>query len=160
MAGQRRAGVDWASARRQRAMLKRLTPEARGEMVVEMNLIGDDELARMRRDVARKSGFLASGLSKKVYPKSLRLRVGIIGKKVNRDRWYRWIIEKGRKAQTVTVNRRRGRSSPSTYSLRVRAMRARPYVFSGGGAAQIARSRRLQGFWSKVLARVGAGGSL
>ncbi|AGH48766.1 hypothetical protein G432_05195 [Sphingomonas sp. MM-1] len=155
-----KSGVDWASARRMRGMIKRLTPEARAEMIVEMNLVGDDELARMRRDVSRRSGFLASGLSKKVYPKSLRLRVGFIGKKVNRDRWYRWIIERGRKAKTVEVNRRRGRTAPASYPLRVKAMRARPYVFSGGGAARIARSQRLQDFWGKVLTRVGAGGAL
>lgn len=154
------SGVDWASVRRTRAMLKRLPEAGRVEMVSLLHSVGADELARMQRDVPQRTGFLRSGLDKRVNERSLRLRIGFLTKKVNRDRFYRWIIERGRKGQTVKVTRRRRVPAPVSYMLRVKAMRAQPYVFSGGGAQRIARSQRMQRYWDDVLGRASIGADL
>ncbi|SNS53247.1 hypothetical protein SAMN06295912_108120 [Sphingomonas laterariae] len=138
-------------------MLKRLPDGARAEMVSLLHAVGDDELARMQRTVLVRTGFLRSGLAKRVYDRSLRLRVGFLTRKSNADRFYRWIIERGRKAQTVKVTRRKGVAQPVTYMLRVRALRENAFVFAGGGAARAARSDRMKRYWDDVLGRVSIG---
>jgi hypothetical protein len=41
------------------------------------------------------SGALRSGLSAKVTPKSLKLKVGLVGKPINRKLFYGWLVERG-----------------------------------------------------------------
>jgi hypothetical protein len=128
--------------------------------------------------VPARTGALRSGLSKKLLRGSMRLQVGIIGKPSNRRLFYGRIVEFGRKAQTVTVRRLRkggrkawlsaigagtasARSKPdsltSTYRMKVRGMRARPFVYTRRTALRENINKRLAAFWKGALARASQG---
>lgn len=137
---------------------------------------GDELLSAMRADVPRRRGRLAAGLSKKLLRRSLKLRVGLIGKPINRRLFYGWIVELGRKAQTVIASRkgahravggriagRRMRAlaagTSGVYRMRVRAMPARHFVYSRRTELRGSINKRLNAFWNKTLAKAAAGAS-
>ena len=126
------------------------------EMGEQMELAGDALLNSMRADVPRKTGKLAAGLSKKVLKGSLNLKVGFIGKPINRRLFYGRIVEFGRKAQTVNVTRRI-KSGGRAYQMRVRAMGARPFVYSKRTDLRRVMGELLRAYWDKVLARAARG---
>jgi hypothetical protein len=109
----------------------------------------------------------------------MRLQVGLIGKPINRRLFYGRIVQFGRKAQTVTVARRGvfaktiplgGRMNKykavalknrisGTYRMRVRAMAARPFVFSPRTELRAAINKRIRDFWEGALRRAAQGAS-
>jgi len=138
-------------------LIRRMPEAIREEMVSQLDEAGDQILAAQRAAAPRRTGALASGLSKRLYPRSLRLRVGLIGKAINRKLYYGRIVQSGRKAQTVTA-RRSTASGVSSYQLRVRAMPGRPFVHSERAKSiRNTLGGRLKDFWNKVLARASQG---
>jgi hypothetical protein len=140
-----------------RRLIKRVPEAARDEIVEDLDHAGNAILAAQKADAPRKTGALAAGLSKRVYRGSMRLRVGLIGKPINRRLYYAAVIQGGRTAQTVNVNRRTS-SGMSSYQLRVRAMAAQPFIFS----ARVHEIRRTLGgrirtFWDRTLRRAANG---
>jgi hypothetical protein len=89
-----------------RKLLKRLPDAVRQELVVQHHLTGREVLALQNAKVPRKSGKLAGGLSMKVLPATGTLRVGLIGKPINRRLYYGRIVQFGRKAQVVIATRK------------------------------------------------------
>jgi hypothetical protein len=68
------------------------------------------------------------------------MRVGLLTKKVQRDYFYGYILEVGRKAKTVNV-RRKTASGISTYRLNVRPMSPARYdMVAGRGRKRVSRS--------------------
>lgn len=155
-------------------LIKRLPEAVRQELTVELHLAGREALAEQQSKAPVGRGALKRGLSMKVLPKTLRLRVGLIGKPINKKLFYGWIQDKGRKAQTVIVARRNvlaearkfgGRSNSyknialknkikGTYKMRVRGMAPKRFV-SG-----VDRERIFSGFrdiWNKALNKAAAG---
>jgi hypothetical protein len=55
---------------------------------------------------ARRTGALVAGLAFKVFPKTLRLQVGLLTKAVNRRLFYGRILDLGRKGQAGVAKRR------------------------------------------------------
>jgi hypothetical protein len=117
---------------RVRRMLKRLPDEFRAEMEAALKSTGQTIRAGMQAKLAattrKRTGALSSAINFKVYPKSLALRVGIIGraarsrstirkyrrqgKSVAEVRnlnglFYGRVLNFGRRAQVVLVQRRR-----------------------------------------------------
>jgi hypothetical protein len=135
-----------------RQLLRRMPDAIRDEMVTMLEGVGDDIVAAQR--AASPSARVRAALSRRVSRATLRLRVGLIGKPVNRRLFFARILEKGRKAQVVTARRGGGRP----YPMRVRAFAGRPFVF---GRAAIALRRTLGGrvskMWDGALARASAG---
>lgn len=139
-----------------RKLLRQLPDEAKGEMAAVLDNAGDQLLSEMQADVPRRTGRLASGLSKKLLRSSLRLRVGIIGKPTARRLFYSHIVEGGRKAGSVMVRRRIG-GTLALYRMRVRAMAARPFVFKRRSVLRATINRHITSYWERVLTRAAAG---
>lgn len=129
--------------------------------------IGEDIRAAQSRSVAKLTGKLASGLSLDLQIEELRVSVGLIGAPARRNLFYGRIVERGRRAQTVLVQRRRrvkGRlrtqsrrklasDIAATYSMNVRAMAPRPFVYVD--RPEIRAEQRLASLLSDALSRSG-----
>lgn len=141
-----------------RRLLVRLPDAIRQEMIVELHVAGAEILAAQRADAPKRTGALASALSKRVSPKTLRLRVGLIGLPVNRRFFYARIVEFGRKAKTVNATRRTKSGGSSSYQMRIRAIAPRAFVRSS--RVRTLRDKigsGLRKFWDRVLLRAASG---
>lgn len=138
-------------AGRVRRMLKRLPDAMRTEIAKEMKAAAPVILGAARAETPRRTGSLASLLSTKFYDKSLRLRVGLIGKGANRAGWYGRILEAGRKAQTVQVKRRTSNGVIS-YALRVRPIAPQRFDIVRGRTRALA-SRLLKPILTRIYER-------
>jgi hypothetical protein len=147
-------------------MLRRLPEAMREEMADAMVLAGRDITNAQRADAPVKTGRLRAGISYKVNQKTLKLRAGLLGKPINRRLFYGRIIEFGRKAQTVMVNRRieagsalvnRRRVAHPPYRLRVKARRGRPFIYRRRPELMNMINRRLKQFWTRVLSDASRG---
>jgi hypothetical protein len=168
-------------------LLKKLPDSAQQEIRGQLVKTGQTVVALQRRLAPiyggnRKGvvpGALQAGLSFSVPPIRLSLKVGLVGKAINRKLFYGWIVEWGRKASVVTVTRAGSfarakgaglRVRPNnhkaaalaagisgTYQLHVRAMAPRHFVYVAGLRQQIYPAFR--NIWDKALARAAAGAS-
>lgn len=142
-------------AKSAKRLVKNIPDAMRAEMVTALNEGGDDLLRAMKARTPRgKTGNLQAGIEKKVYPKTLKLRVGLF--KATRKRlglFYAHILEYGRKAQTVTI--RRGPRAGA--KMNVPALAARHFVFSPLGSPRVAFRRSLKGVWDRVLTKAASG---
>lgn len=157
-------------------LIGKLPETVKGEMVVELNVLGRDQLARERSLVAKRSGKLGNALSFKVLPATLKLKVGLLGKPINKKLFYGRIIEFGRKSKVVDVVRgglssrvraAGGRSNrykalaarmgvKGSYKLKVRAMAPRHFVYTTTRDQLAAPFRNI---WQRALGRAAAGAS-
>jgi hypothetical protein len=158
-----------------RKLLARMPEAMRRSMVEMMDGIGSEMLAEMIAAAPSRTGALRAGLSKRVSPKTMRLRVGIIGRAVARRLFYGRIINFGRKAQTVTVSRkgahlaiggrsigRRARAlsagTKGVYRLRLSAIPANPFVTGvGRSLRRKIAGPRIDAFWGRALASAAQG---
>lgn len=153
------------------ALLGAIPDAAREQLAGGIETIASDVLAAQRRDVAKRTGALAAGLSLDLQIDALRARVGLLGtaarsasakrralrqgRAVGRnygDLYYGRFVEYGRREQVVNV--RRG-SNGRPYRMHVSALVARPFVHVD--RPEIDVEQRLADFWSGVLAKAGAG---
>lgn len=171
MAGRRIKG-DLAFKR----LINRLPQAVRFEIAQAMSEAGNEILAAQSSAAPRRTGALASGLTKRVLRGGLRLRIGIATKPVAKRLFYARYVEFGRKAQTVTVSRgaahvaiggprigRRDRALRAgikgVYQLHVRAMSARPFVASPQAKAiRETLGGRVSVIWDRALAKAAGGG--
>lgn len=157
-----------ASTRRRRRIkgdraFKRLIarlPDAVREEVVTMLEDAGKEIVAMQRADATVSSRARAAISMRVLRGALQLKTGIIGRPLNRRLWWTRVIEKGRKAVTVTARYRRvpGSTRKLGYPVRVRALAPRPFIYSARAEA-VRRSMggRLGQLWAKALARASQG---
>lgn len=146
------------------ALIDKLPDAARKELGAELPDIGQDILAAERRDVAKRTGALSAGLGVQFLVDRLRLRVGLLGLRgANRRLYYGLIVEAGRKAHVVLVDRKRrakGRARAaqvaSTYAMRVTPLAARPFVHVVRPALDQKIAGRLANFWANTFDRAGA----
>ncbi len=173
MAGKRRMRGDRAFKR----LLKALPDSARKQMVVLLNSTGREQLSRAKALVpVGKTGELKRGLTFKVLPASLRLKVGLIGKPLNKRLFYGLIVEFGRRAQTKIVTRSgtlaRARSAglkvrsnryktaalsagvKGAYKLKIRAMAPRHFVYN---TSRTALNEPFRELWAQSLNRAANG---
>jgi hypothetical protein len=160
-------------------LLKQLPDSVATELRQQLNATGRSVVALQHRRAPVRTGALSSALSYNVTPKRLSLKVGLVGKAINKKLFYGWIVEWGRKAQVVTATHsgtfRRALSSglnvragayknaalaagtKGAYQLHVRAMPARHFVFIPGLREQIYPAYR--NIWGKALAKAASGAS-
>ena len=157
-----------------RRLLKRAPDAMRAELASVMIAAGPEIAGAMRGRAPRgKTGNLVAGVAWKFYPSTLRLVVGFIGKKLNRQLFYARILELGRRAQTVTVTRGRSgggkgrryrtkdgrvRTVGDFYQMRVTALTPRRFVYQPATDLRRALSKRLNGIWDRVLQKLSGGG--
>lgn len=168
---------------RVRRIMKGLPESTRAEIAAALERVGPivQALARARAPIRR--GAVRAGITFKVFPKTLRLQVGLLGTKKGRAKlFYGRIQDGGRTAQTVTVQRRRrvgvtlstgqqlsllrtnrsGRKETadivSTYQMRVRGMAPKRFVSGRLADARKQVVMQIQGIWDRAIAKL-AGGS-
>jgi hypothetical protein len=164
-----------------RKLLRALPDAAKEGLLTEFYRAGPQLLGRVLGRTPRKTGALARGLSFKVYPRSVRLLVGLIGTKKERSKlFYAKIQEFGRKASVKTVTRagtygralhaglkvRPGAYKDAAlkagvqgaYQMRVRAMPGKRFITGRMPDLRRLLGANLRGLWSKALSRVKASG--
>lgn len=140
-----------------RKLLSRMPESFRDEVVEMLEVTGEQILAAQRAHTL--STRIRAALSKRVSRRTLRLRVGLIGRPINRRLFFARIIEVGRRAQTVNVTRRMLRGGRS-YLMRVRARAADPFVRTARTVEiRDTMGGRLRTFWDRALARASVGAS-
>ena len=146
-----------------RRIIKRLPDAVAGEVVVELNVTGRQIAAVMRARTPRKSGNLVAGESYKVFPRTLRLQVGLLNSRRGGDPlFYGRIQDLGRKAQVVTVQRRIRRNVmkfTKRYTVRVRAMTGKRFVTGRFTELRRTMNQNLRGIFARALAKAAGGSS-
>ncbi|HEX7742276.1 MAG TPA: hypothetical protein VF442_07560 [Sphingobium sp.] len=152
-------------------MMRQLPDAMKAEIREVLDRGGRAMVATMRARAPRKTGALHAGISYRIMA-SMKLRVGLLGTKRGRARlFYGRIQDLGRKAQTVTVTRRKtgvnnglrgGRKKAedvvSVYRLRVRPMAPKRFVTGRMPDLRNMLTRDLKAAWSRALARLAGGG--
>jgi hypothetical protein len=126
-------------------LLKQLPDNVASELRQQLNATGRSVLALQRR---RAKGSLQAGLSYSVTPKRLKLKVGLVGKAINRQLFWGWFVEWGRKAGGRGVKRKSAK-----YAQGVGAMAPRHFVYIPGLREQIYPAYRA--IWDRALRQAG-----
>ena len=167
---------------RVRRLMRNLPDATQGEIVTELHLSGRRLRDAIRPRTPVKTGKLRSEIDFKVFPKSLRLIVGLIGSvAARRDVFYGRIQDLGRRAQVVLVQRRRrvavdiggGRTSNilmlerrrkraqdivATYRMRVRGMAPKRFITGRYPDLRREVKTNLSGIFARGLRRVAGAG--
>ncbi|MFA7505293.1 MAG: HK97 gp10 family phage protein [Burkholderiaceae bacterium] len=166
---------------RVRRMLRRLPDNVRKQMVGVLEGAGRGLKSAMRARAPKRTGALAQGIEYKVYPRSLRLRVGLLRTRAGRaDLFYGRVQDLGRRQQTVVVRRliRGGRAEWSgriaggsarasrkpndlltkPYPMKVPAMSAKRFVTGRFPDLRAAMRNGLKGVLARALRGSGGGG--
>lgn len=140
--------------RRNRRILRQLPDAMRTEIIDALDKGGVAMAAAIKSRTPRRTGALRGGIRYKVYPRTLKLRIGLVGP---RRQWaalfYGWILNFGRKSQTVKARRAGGKP----YQLRVRALAAKQFVTGQLPNLRAVMNRQLNNIWDRALARVAGG---
>lgn len=166
---------------RVRKLLRRLPEAVAGEIVVELSVTGRQMLAAVLARTPRKTGALQAGESFKVFPRSLRLQVGLLGTRRGQSKlFYGRIQDLGRRAQIVTVQRRRRVSTTlstgerlsllrtsggrklsadvvSTYRMKVPAMKGKRFVTGRYPDLRRILNGNLRGIFARALKSAASG---
>jgi hypothetical protein len=138
-----------------RRLLKRMPDAVQQEVLNALNATGRELAAGMQARAPVRTGALRAALSYKVFPKTLRMQVGILGPKGARSKlFYARILEFGRKAQTVTITR----GPRAGASMRVSPLTARRFVTRGNTVLRDTLTKNLKNMWEAALGRVAEGG--
>lgn len=119
----RRSGgvnMDWKGVAKTRKLLRRFPDEQRAAIVGELESVGRAVSVFSKNSAPVRTGKLVRAISYKVFPKTLRLEVGIRGRALNRSVFYARILEYGRQAFAKKGSRRGryiGGISPGTYDI-------------------------------------------
>lgn len=143
-------------ATRVRRLIRRLPDAIEAELADRMEAGGGKMLVAMRAAAPKRTGRLRAGYSMKMNRKTLRLRVGLNGRKVNRDLFYGRILEFGRKSKSVIIKRGPRRGS----FMRIGAIAPGRFVFGAGSDALKRFRRELHGVWRSILNDVARGGDV
>lgn len=148
-----------------RRLLRQLPDEARADILGVMERGGRRAQAAMKARARHRTGKLQAGVRYRMLNKSLRMQVGLLGTKRGRAKlFYGFVLDKGRKAQTVTVRRIAkglGRGKPagtvSSYQMRVRALRGDEFVSGRYPEVKSSIGADARQTFTRVLKKVGAG---
>lgn len=144
---------------RLRRLLKRLPDATRQEMIVELNVAGREAVAIAQGRAPRRRGALAAGIGFKVFPKTLRLQVGLLTKAVNRRLFYGRILDLGRKSQTVQARRRSaGSGTVSTYAMNIKGISGKYFVTGRKSDLRVRFGYSLGQVYDRALRKASTGG--
>lgn len=152
-------------------MLDKLPDVVRQQVAGELKVTGTQILSQQRARAPFRTGAVKRSLTMRVLPKTLKLKVGLLGKPINRKLFYAHIVQYGRKAKTVTVERgnssvavggpvrgRKGRALKAgirgVYRLRVRAMKPRNFIFP---MRRDQIYQRFRDIWQRALTKASYG---
>lgn len=169
---------------RVRRLLKRLPDAVSGEMIVELNVTGRQMVAAVQARTPSRTGALRTGETFKVFPKTLRLQVGLLATRSGQSKlFYGRIQDRGRRAQTVLVQRRKrvsvtlstgqtlsllrtGRSGRklksdivSTYKMKVPAMEGKRFITGRYPDLRRTLGENLRGIFMRGLRKAASSGT-
>lgn len=145
-----------------RKLIRQLPASVKTEMADTLEDIAPEYLAAVKADtpVAKRPrkpghqvGALRDALTAKVLRSSLRLRVGLLGRKKLFDFFYGRIVELGTKAQTVTIER----GPRAGHKMRIRERAPQHFVYKARPDLRARLSNRLNSFWEHALQHAGEG---
>lgn len=152
---------------RVRRIMRGMPDAMREEIADALEESGPELAAEMSGRAPNRTGALRAGIKWRVLRKTMRLRVGLIdAPRVRNKLFYSRILDLGRKAQTVTVNRRiAGVAQPgggkavegarvARYTMRVRAIAPKRFVTGRYPDLRAKINRRLRGIWSRALNKI------
>ena len=148
-----------------RRLLRNLPEAMRAELAKTMDAGGSELEAAIKARARRRTGRLIAGITKRMYPKTLKLRVGFLGTPRGRAKlFYAWILEFGRKGRIVSATRRKvgvntglrgGRKKSediaATYPLRITPLAPRRIVTGPLTDLRVVFGRRMRGIWDRAL---------
>ena len=137
-------------------LIRQLPSAARDEMGDMLDGAGAQLAQAIKADTPVRTGVLRQAITWQLLRKSLKLRVGLIGRRSNRDLFYGRIVEFGRRGQTAKAARRFG-GKVVRYSVRVKARAGHPFVYKRRPNLRDQLGGRLRNYWNDVLARAGEG---
>jgi hypothetical protein len=141
-------------AARIQTILRGLPDAYRKEMVSALEAGGEALAPEMKARAPRRTGATQAGISYKVTPRSLRLKVGLLGLRSGQgDLFYSRIQDLGRKAKTVKVRRRGTRP----YMMRVRAMAGKRFVTGQFTDLRAVITAKVRGIFGRALNRLSGG---
>jgi hypothetical protein len=133
-------------------LIKQLPESVTSELRAQLNSTGRLLLAQERRRAPVRTGKLQAALSYQVAPKRLNLKVGLIGKAINRKLFYGLFVEQGRHGGGRGVKRKSAK-----YAAGVGATPAHHFVWVAGLREQIYPAFRE--IWTRALTKAGQGSS-
>lgn len=151
---------------RQRKLIRQLPDALRAELGNEIKETGAELLIDMRVAAPFRTGRLRRAITMRYLPRTLRVMVGLVGKKANRDLFYGRILHWGRKSRVKQVTRRRGRTviargkqirGKPTYLIHIPALPPRKFVIKPRPDLWRRFSARLKAKWSSILRRASGG---
>lgn len=151
----------WKGRAKLRRLLQRLPDSVRDEIAKLFEDKAPAALAYARASTPKRTGTLAAALQVKTYRKSLRMRLGLIGKADNSRFFYGRILDRGRRAQTAKAARRNASGAITRYVVRVRALPAARFDIVYGRVAAYVRNLigvPAKDIFAKALRVAGAGG--
>jgi hypothetical protein len=140
---------------RTRRLLRRLPDSVNAEIIKVYEQVGPQIEAYGKANVPVKTGRLRNALRFRILPKSLRAQFGLIGRRLNRDLFYGYILEAGRKAgpaKHTTQRRLKGGGLSKKYRVNVRGISPGKYDFVQGRAKTYAK-QLLRPLLAKVFER-------
>lgn len=130
-------------------LLKQLPDTVARELRDQLNSTGRQLLALERRQAPMRTGAIQGALAFSVAPKRLTLKVGLIGKAINRRLFYAWFDEFGRKAGGRGIKRKSAK-----YAQGVGALPAKHFVYVETRANIYLPFKSI---WDRALKIAGAG---
>lgn len=147
-------GVKLQGVRSTRRLLRNIPDTARAEVVHVLQDAGPRIARVMQGRTPRRTGALQAGIKWKLTPKTLKLQIGLLGTKRGRAKlFYGYILNFGRKAQTVMIKRGPRKGHPMNVS------RIAPKHFVTGAMPDLRNTLRtdLQGIWKRILTKAASG---
>jgi hypothetical protein len=112
-----------------RRALRRLPGAVREELADTLTALSQRLLARAKAETPVRTGGLRQALAVRIARKTLTMTLGLVTRGTQRRFFYGYILDQGRRAQTVTVRRRR---NTAPYRLRVSPIARSRYEFVYG----------------------------
>ncbi|GAA4218636.1 hypothetical protein GCM10022253_19470 [Sphingomonas endophytica] len=140
--------------KRFRRILQQLPDEARRDLVEAFGRAGRRAQAAMRARAKHKTGTLQQGIKYRVSPTTLRLQVGLLGTKRGRSKlFYGFVLDKGRKAQTVRITR----GPRAGASMKIRALPGDHFVSGEYPDLRDGINREVRPLFNRILTRLSQG---
>jgi len=130
-------------------IIDRLPAAVRSEIIVQLNILGRDVLAQERGAAPIKTGTMRDALSMRVLPASLKLKVGIIGKALNKRLFYSHVVQFGRKGGGRGIKR-----GSAKYLAGIGATKPRNFIYTKSRDEMYAPFREI---WTRALNRASEG---
>jgi hypothetical protein len=139
-----------------RRTLRRLPNDTQAELGSTFTAVAQRLGLAAKAETPVRSGRLRGLIGAKALVKSLRINVGLLTRGANRDGFYGYILDAGRRAQTVRAKRRTGTS----YALRVKGISRQRYNFVSGRLRDFLRTDlpKVRDAISRGLSRAARGG--